>query len=554
LKAFEKKIRSVRLRCSVNILLRQAGRVAAVAGVIAVLAALLRQLLAVDVITGAGVAIFLGCAAAAVLLLWLLQQPSRMQASLLLDERLRLRERISTAVALADSPEPFARAACAEAKQRAEELAVSGHFPIRPSRCWIYAASAWALALAIVFLVPPKDLFGFLKKQQQQQQRARQLAEARAEIKRAAEPVELVVKRLGDPNLAEALQKLMNVPEGAKPQDIRREAIRTLGDISEGIKRMRDSSDLTAAKLLQRMFKRLPGSSQMFSQKLRQALARGDFGQASKQLEQLRRQLENSDLTDAQKKSLAGQLQELAAQIEKLARMNSELRKELEKLGLDGQLARADSQQLRQALEKQGLSPEQIEDLLKKAAACRLAASQCSSLGQAMSACGTGSSGLTPEQLGQVMDKLDELAATQEQLALMEASLGELSRCMGRLGEGMCEGLGQMGPFTEGTARKAGPGTGGPGIGHGPRETDQRGDTSTKQTKVAGQTRPGPMVASWYVKGTQVKGETKRQFSQVVRAARDGAAEAISENQIPRKYEDAVKNYFGRLEEAGLRE
>ena len=58
------------------------------------------------------------------------------------------------------------------------------------------------------------------------------------------------------------------------------------------------------------------------------------------------------------------------------------------------------------------------------------------------------------------------------------------------------------------------------------------------------------MIASWYFKGSQVKGEARRDFSEIMQAAKDGAAEAINDNEIPRKYEGAVKQYFGQLEEA----
>ena len=56
------------------------------------------------------------------------------------------------------------------------------------------------------------------------------------------------------------------------------------------------------------------------------------------------------------------------------------------------------------------------------------------------------------------------------------------------------------------------------------------------------------MIASWYVKGDQIKGEASQQFKDVVVAGRDSAAEAIQDNQIPKKYEQSVKSYFGRLE------
>jgi hypothetical protein len=80
---------------------------------------------------------------------------------------------------------------------------------------------------------------------------------------------------------------------------------------------------------------------------------------------------------------------------------------------------------------------------------------------------------------------------------------------------------------------------------------DDSGSTSALKPKIPNKTGEGPAVASWYVKGSQIKNEARREFSEVVEAGRNSAAEAISENQIPRKYEEAVKKYFGGLEESG---
>ena len=89
----------------------------------------------------------------------------------------------------------------------------------------------------------------------------------------------------------------------------------------------------------------------------------------------------------------------------------------------------------------------------------------------------------------------------------------------------------------------------GPGVGYGPRGTAP-GDTSTQRTRLKNKPGQGPAIASWYFQESQIKGEAKREFTQVIQAARDGAAAAISENQIPRKYEEALKQYFGRLEQS----
>jgi len=551
LKAFDKKLRLVRIRCSTNLLLKQGGRILAAAGVVAVLALLSEYLLGFTVINSQSLWAFFGTAAALILLLWLLNQPSRMAASLLLDERMKLRERFSTTLALADSQAPFATAARTEARENAEKLKVQAYFPIQPTRCWIYAVSAWLVAGVLVLFPFQKDLLGFLRQQEEQDVQAKQIETVQAQIKEAATPVKDVVSRLGDPDLAKALSKLGEIPKDAKPQDIKRQAIRTLGELSDQIKKMQDAAQIDSAELFQKMLKQLPGSPDLFSQKLRQALGKGNFAEASALLNKMRKDLEQSNLTDEQRKALAAQLQKLAGQLKQLAQKNAELEKEMAKLGLDKNLAKMSGKQLREALQKQGLSKEKIEELMKKAAACQSASSRCSKLGQAMAACGAGASGLSGDELAGVMNELDELAATQEQLRQMQASLNEISRCMGGLGQGMCEGLGQMGPFKTGLSDKYGSGTGGPGKGEGPRGIDETGATSTKKTNVKNKPGEGEMVASWYIKGTQVKGEAKLEFQEVVQAARDSAAEAISENEIPRKYEDAVKDYFGRLEEAG---
>jgi hypothetical protein len=138
----------------------------------------------------------------------------------------------------------------------------------------------------------------------------------------------------------------------------------------------------------------------------------------------------------------------------------------------------------------------------------------------------------------------------QQQLMLTQASLDEITRAIACLGEGMGQGLGGQGSFLEGLSDRYGPGTGGPGVGYGPRGM-AADDTSTQRTRLQNKPGQGPAIASWYFQESQIKGEAKREFTEVVQAASDGAAAAISENEIPRKYEEALKKYFGRLEQSG---
>jgi hypothetical protein len=553
LEILEKKVRSVWFRCSINLLLRHMGRVLTAVGIIVMLTVLTDRLLALGIIKSINSQAILYFSAAAILLiflLWLLKQPSRMQVSLLLDERLKLRERFSTTLAFTGSDDPFADAARSEARQKAEQLSIQGYFPIRPTKCWVYAVSTWLIAAALISFMPQKDLLGFLRKDEEEQRRAEQLEKTKVDIKDAADPVKLAVKQLGEPELADALNKLDQTPKDAKPQDIKRQAIRQLGDLSNKIQQMQSGMKLDSVTQLQKMLKQLRGSSDVFSQKLRLALAKGQFSQASNLISELQKELAKGNLSPEQKKALAGQLQDLAKRLQDLAQKNEEFEKELEKLGLNKELAKLNEQQLREALTKQGLSAENIEELLRKASSFRSAASMCAGLGNALAACGAGAGQLSGDGLAAAIDQLNDFDSLQQQLMLTQASLDEITRAIACLGEGMGQGLGGYGPFMEGPSDRFGPGTGGPGVGYGPRGFAED-DTSTQRTRLKNKPGQGPAIASWYFQESQIKGEAKREFTEVVQAASDGAAAAISENEIPRKYEEAIKKYFGGLEQSG---
>ncbi|MHC4281541.1 MAG: hypothetical protein ACYSWZ_00990, partial [Planctomycetota bacterium] len=142
LKAFEKKLRWIRIRCSFNLLLEQ-------------------RLLALSIINSLALWSLLTLVIALALLFWLLYHPSRMQVALLLDERLKLKERFSTTLAMAESKDPFALAACQEARQTAQHVSPKGYFPIKPTKFWLYASSTWLMVGILFLFMPQKDLLGF---------------------------------------------------------------------------------------------------------------------------------------------------------------------------------------------------------------------------------------------------------------------------------------------------------------------------------------------------------------------------------------------------------
>ena len=384
LKQFDKNIRIVRIRCSINLLIRYMGWILAGTGIIAVLAILTERLLALEVITLQSALGFWSFVITLTFLFWLMKIPSRMEVSLILDERLRLHERISTVLSLNNSRDPFADAARLETYQKTQNLNPQRSFPVRPSKSWFYAVALWVVFATLTFYLPQKDLLGFLKKHDQQQQLAKKVLEARTDVNDATKAVASVIQRLDDPALNEALSKLQQAAPDAKPADIKRQAIRELGNLSDRIKNMQNSVQAQSLDMMKNMFKQLRTSPNALVQQMQLAMTRGNFSQATAILNQMQQDVAKNNLTEQQKKELAEQLQNLAKRLAELAGKNEELEEELEKLGLDKKLAKLSENELRQNLQQQGISAEKIEELLQKAAVSKMAANGIAGLAGAI--------------------------------------------------------------------------------------------------------------------------------------------------------------------------
>src|SRR2546430_11463771 len=92
----------------------------------------------------------------------IVNRPSRKAAAVAIDQKLGLREKISTALYVRNSTDPFAMAAVKDAEQTAEKVVLNyyQHFPLQPPRA-IYGMCATVCAAIIAFLfMPTLDLFG----------------------------------------------------------------------------------------------------------------------------------------------------------------------------------------------------------------------------------------------------------------------------------------------------------------------------------------------------------------------------------------------------------
>lgn len=543
-KAFDKKLRSVWIRCCLNQLIECTCKLLLCAGLAAVAAVLIERFFAVGIINKWTLwsAAVVGMTALGVL--WYRRIPSRLQVSVQIDEKLELKERFSSTLALAESDDPFARATCEQSHEMAEYIQPATRFPVMPPRRWYYAGCSWLVAGILFIALPQQDLLGFLKRDKQEKQRRARIEETEKQIEDVTKRVDLAVKQMGDPELNEELDALTGMPDKAKPDAAKRRVIKKLSDLSKEIKKKQKNAGLDSQGMLERMLKQLRGGADEFSRKLRSALAKGEFGRAAAMMKQLQERVAKDEVSAARKSRVAEQMGGLGEELQKLAARKKELEEELEKAGVDSALADEDAEELRKELERKGINQEEIEQLMSKFSQYKSAAEICSSLGSAFAACGLGGGGALGGSLSGVIGGLNQLEAFEQQLMLSEAALAEIANAVKCLGMGMCTN----GVLLSGMGKR---GTGGLGKGYGLNEKADSGETTAKPTRAKGETGEGPVIASWYFKGEQVKGEAKLDFKQVVQTSKERASEAISDNRIPKRYEKAVKRYFDEMDAGG---
>ena len=78
-------------------------------------------------------------------------------------------------------------------------------------------------------------------------------------------------------------------------------------------------------------------------------------------------------------------------------------------------------------------------------------------------------------------------------------------------------------------------------------ERDSTLNDALKPTKVKGQMTPGGQMPSITLKGVAIKGQSKVQFEEAATAAQTEAQSALNQDQVPRAYRGAVRDYFDDL-------
>ena len=484
----------------------------------------------------------------------------------LVDVRLKLHDRLSTAVAVAGRTDPFARAAVEDglmvAADRRFAEALPRAIPITTPKNWWTGPLLCMIAAAIWWFVPALSLAGI----------ATAAAQSDADLQAARDAAKMQMESLQmkldeNPELSKAVAGSESdkslAPELSDeklhtPEEVRRETTRKVNELSKRLDELLGGEQAQQLEAMKEALSRIEPAQSGPLQKLAEALKRGDAAVAKSELENLQKRLNEGKMDENARKELAAKLQDLAEQLKDAAKAGDALQKALENAGLDGALAKnpaaakaaieaaknlndAQKQALKQAIAAQSKAGEKLEKLAK---ACESMCSQCknggSKSGKAGSKSGQSgeSSSATPSSSDGNTEVASESLSEMEMLnEMMKDAESARSQCQKSCSSGSASDDASC-QSTMGANR---------GRGTGGERTKQETATGTKARKEKVENTGGEVIARQLVDAPPVVGESRATLQQLSGEIGRGYEEGTDEDPVPANLREVHKHYFGDL-------
>jgi tetratricopeptide (TPR) repeat protein len=460
-----------------------------------------------------------------------------LNAAIEIDSRFGLKERVSSAMAMRgeDRETPVGQTVIEDATQRLRRIDVASRFPLAPGRLVLLPALPGLLAIVVAVFVQPRA-------PQTPAANAGEVALAAEQVKKSTEalPRRLAERRrmAEREGLEDAKQLLKNLEEKSKEfQSLhadRKEALVKLKDLTRQLQERRDR--LRGSEGVVEQLKQFKSLSQGPADKLTQSIRRGDFRRALDELKDLKDQLSGGKLDPEQRRQLAKQMEEMGKKLREMAdahdKAMSDLRNQISQLHKSGQHGEADK--LQQSLDKllqQLPRMEQANDLAQKLGQC----SKCMREGKTAAACAA---------LDSLQKQLAGLEKESQELQLLDDAMEQLGQAKEQMSCEHCGGAGCS--YCQGEPRETE--RGGLGRAWGKRP-EQKSGTSLYDSQVRQKLGPGSSTVAGWVDGPNVKGNVQQQIQQQVEAARQGALDSLTDQQMPREHRQHAREYFDRVRE-----
>lgn len=518
------------------------------------------------------------------------RRPSVQSLATMMDKRLNLKDRVGSALfASSMTGNPFAQQVVRDAEQAIQQIKVGLGFPVRLGKAWGYVPPVVAVTALVAVFLPQMDLMGLTQaKARAQEQQARHQA-AHEQLNQAMQAIEKVTfsqpssdRKAPDALADEALHELAQITRQdlANPE-MRRKAAAKLSKAHQSLAQKTQDRH-QALDLVRNAMSRVDPKVAGPADALADALRRGDFDAAREAIQELAQTLES--MPDVEKKALQQQLANVAQQLDQAAQQHAQQSQQAQQqaqqmmrnAGLSQQQIQqaqqqgTSQQQLQQALQQQGLSPSQAQQTAKQIhqqlqqAQSQQSSSQCSggmsqsfqqmsqSAGQqsqqgAQNQQGSASQSQQPsfsQSAGGANQALSQMAQMQQQLQQMQSAQSQLQNAMQSLSN---NGSGPTQPQQASSTSPPGGSQAGTKDGGHPIGQHRQARRYQAQAQSDGNQREGRVIASWLSDGDMIKGQATVEFDHAITEARQDAEQAVTEDRVPQRYHESIRQYFNQL-------
>lgn len=359
------------------------------------------------------------------------KRPSAKSAAVAIDEKLGLREKISTALFIRNDRDPFAQAALKDAEQSAERVVINRrqHFPLVFPRPAYATLVIGMIAFLTALYLPAMDLFGRVEEQKKQARVVEQRKNAENVVKRAIATVEAVPRSVADneaiKNAKIELNKLMNAPI-KDPQQANRTAMKAMQDVQKALsqeveRNAKFAETQDAMKNFNRNLQPAQNEKGPVADAQRE-LAKGNFTEAINQLDAAVKNFDKMDKKEQEK--AAQQMQNLAKQMQQAAgnpqQQQQQMQQKLQQMGMNQQQAQQMAQQMQQAAQGNQQAQQQLAQQ----------AQQMMQQLQQQAAQGNQQAQQQLQQMQQMMNQMQAQANNQAMAQQMQQAAQQMAQAM----------------------------------------------------------------------------------------------------------------------------
>ncbi len=467
------------------------------------------------------------------------QRPSKNRIASLIDQRLNLRERISSAslMSVAERETPMGAALWEDAKAKAEAIDVRDSFPIRVHSHLL----RWIAPIAVIgcsFLLedPSTKTPG----------NGSTSALTVTQVKNSVEPLLQQVKKerkaaedakLDEAELFKTLESQLENLRAQPPKD----ATKFMSELNKMQEKLEEKRrEMGTGESLKKQLANIKKMDNGPAEELADAMKQGDMEEASEQVQQMMEKLQKGELTKEEQQKLSEQLSDMQKALEEAVKAHEQQKQQLE-------------EQIKQAeaagdKEKAAELSEKLESLKKSDSDMAAAKKLSESLSKCSECLSKGDQKSASEALNDMKQELSKMAKNAKQAQSMKELSENMnnskksSQCKACSGQGCssCSGSGQSGqPKISKNAK-------GEGRGAGPRE-EEKNDTSDFDSQVRGNVGQGETAFGGKIEGQNKKTNTQIEVKEAILNAEVEDPDPIEQARLPKKERDVSKEYMDAI-------